>query len=256
MVGHAFLRQGQKPWYDAPEAPVDAFTLAAWEGELIDLHARCMVERDKVTPGLEVTGQPLTYAMGSQCKWCPSKLHCEAQTKLVRVMANKPVSLADFIKEGLTVATASQAISRLEVLQAAINTAWEALYAFASEHPTETEDGRWLRKGTKTRKVFVEDGEKSHTIAARVLSETVGPALAMQAFKMAASQKRVEEVARIIVKSDPEGAFKLCPAGTKKVSISAVKVGLLGRIEEAGGFTEVSKEVTDFFRTAAGNEVE
>lgn len=226
IVGHVILREGQRPFFSM--ATLDELALGAAEANLVGLHRRAIQQRELRAVGSD----DLRYSLGDWCRYCPAKLHCAAQTKLVRAMASQPVTLEAMVKEALTEATAATAITRLEILQDAMNRAWAALYAYAEEHPIQMPDGRWFRKGRKSRWTF------DPQITAQVLSELVGPELAMRAFTLKASVKRIEDLARKLVKEEKA-------PGT----IKETREGLLESITAAGGRKKEVTEKVDFFGT-------
>lgn len=228
VVGLVYLLEDGGAWFDRAE--FDAFDLDAIA---LDLHG--IADRVEAAARAVAEGRQPDTATGDHCRYCPSYVHCPAQTALVRQMAADPGTLAVEVHAMLNEHNAAAAYARVKAVEAVLKHVREALYAYAQEHPIPLDNGLVLGS-VETRREYV-DGK----VARDVLGRLYGAPVADAACEWSASKTSIRDALRGVAKN----------MGLK---LAAVEREALAAIGEAGGITpKVSRTVKELPAHALGD---
>jgi len=134
-VGIIRLREDGSTWRD--EVELDALDL-----DLVLADLRRVVGRVREARALVEAGRTPDVHRGDHCRSCPAFASCPANGRLLAVMATRPVSVAEELKDRLTPATARLAFEQFKRAESVLHAVREALFAYAAENPIELEDGQ------------------------------------------------------------------------------------------------------------------
>lgn len=190
------LSENRTPWVQP--AVLDALDLETFAADIRALYAEAKRLRAEYHAGK----MPTTFSMGGWCDYCPAKLFCPAQTRLLRSVMSLD-ELDDLMRVSpMPDAVAADAYVRLEGVERVIATLRGQIYAIAKSRPLylgATEDGRhrWLGEVISNPKEYL-DGNSTFD----VLEELVSAECADEATKVTATKKDVQAA---IKKHVPKG---------------------------------------------------
>ncbi len=216
-----------KPGAPRDVAEHDAFDLASWRDDLSSLRKRLY----GAAKTLE-RGETPRLAVGSWCSYCHSRLHCPAQTAMVRRLGNEPAEWAADMHRQLTPETAGTAWARLELAKKALGEVEAALKGYAKEYPLILPDGRQLRYIESEREVI--DAQ----VAFGALSATFGAEVALKACELDTSKSAIGKAIRSV--------YEERKRADKKTTLASVEREALEAVRAAGGATTKTRlEMTD-----------
>lgn len=204
------------------EHTLDAYDLAAWEGELAALVQS--IPTSKPNPSKKA------------CQYCPAKAACPAMTEALAVaVPSRRLPVVMNARDITSPDHAREQYMTLRAAKSAIDQAWGALRAYADEHgPIDLGDGRAYGPKTSQR----ESVDLSTRAAVDVLRRELGPAWEM-AVELKTTKGAIEDAAREAAKQS---------GGT----ITAVKQRTLDALREVGAVSVNKSTTYDEFKK--GNE--
>lgn len=204
----AFIYTSRGAWWD--KASFDELDLDAFPAMLGAIHARVENARERFAAGEKIPVTP-----NQHCKHCDAWRNCEAQTSLIRIMAEAPEQIDSEVRYQLTPATARKAYERLKMAEAVIKRAREAVYAYAEREAIDLGDGVYFGA--------TESGKESVNgrAAFNILAEKFGPEVALDACDLETSKAAIKRALRPI-------------AGREGKTLAALERETLDELRKAG----------------------
>lgn len=197
------------------EHRLDAYDLAAWEGELAGLVQA--IPTSKPTPSKKA------------CQYCPAKAACPAMTEALAIAAP---SVVMNVRDITGPDHAREQYETLRAAKAAIGQAWEALQEYARANgPIDLGDGRAYGPRTSQR----ESVDLSTRAAVEVLRRELGPAWEM-AVALETTKSAIEDAARVAAKQSGESI-----AAVKKRTLDALRAVGAVQTNTSTTFDEIKK---------------
>lgn len=191
---------------------LDAIDLSIARDELRALARRQQAAAERLKGG----GIP-SLSVGSHCGYCKSRLHCPAQTALVRRLGADPVDWASDMTAQLTPETAGIAWSRLESAKKALGEVEGALRMYAKDAPLVLADGRRLRMQTTT--VERLDG----AVVFEVLAERHGLDVAKKGVEVKATKASVDRAMRPVYEAAKQAGERPTLKALNSETLEAVR---------------------------------